>query len=91
MPIKTISGTAITGAIGIGSTVASIPASGTKNGYVYTVSGVSGTPAGTYNAIASPSVPNQTGTRYFCSFADAVVRSSVTAINTCDSSITPLQ
>ncbi|MGA7286859.1 MAG: prepilin-type N-terminal cleavage/methylation domain-containing protein [Terriglobales bacterium] len=66
-------------------------ASGTKNGYVYTLSGVNGTPAGTYSVIASPSVPNQTGTRYFCSFADAVVRSSVSAINTCDSSITPLQ
>jgi prepilin-type N-terminal cleavage/methylation domain-containing protein len=66
-------------------------ASGTKNGYVYAISGVGGTPAGTYTVIASPSVPNQTGTRYFCSFADAVVRSSVTAIATCDGSITPLQ
>jgi prepilin-type N-terminal cleavage/methylation domain-containing protein len=65
--------------------------SGTKNGYIFTLSGVSGTPAATYSVIASPSVPNQTGTRYFCSFADAVVRSSVSAINTCDSSITPLQ
>jgi len=66
-------------------------ASGTKNGYIYALSGVAGTPAGTYNVIASPSVPNQTGTRYFCSFADAVVRSAVTAINTCDASVTPLQ
>jgi type IV pilus assembly protein PilA len=66
-------------------------ASGAKNGYVYALSGVAGTPAGTYTVIASPSVPNQTGTRYFCSFADAVVRSAVTAINTCDGTITPLQ
>lgn len=66
-------------------------ASGTKNGYIYTLSGINGTPASTYNVIASPSTPNQTGTRYFCSFADAVVRSAVTAINTCDGSVTPLQ
>ncbi|MGA2352856.1 MAG: prepilin-type N-terminal cleavage/methylation domain-containing protein [Terriglobales bacterium] len=66
-------------------------ASGTKNGYIYTLSGINGTPASTYNVIAAPSVPNQTGTRYFCSFADAVVRSAVSAINTCDGSVTPLQ
>ncbi|MFZ1131335.1 MAG: prepilin-type N-terminal cleavage/methylation domain-containing protein [Terriglobales bacterium] len=66
-------------------------ASGTKNGYTYTLSGVTGTPAATYGVIAAPSVPNQTGVRYFCSFADAVVRGAVTPITTCDSSITPLQ
>ena len=66
-------------------------ASGTKNGYTYTLSGVTGTPAATYGVIAAPSVPNQTGVRYFCSFADAVVRGAVTPITTCDSIITPLQ
>jgi prepilin-type N-terminal cleavage/methylation domain-containing protein len=66
-------------------------ASGTKNGYTYTLSGVTGTPAATYGVIAAPSVPNQTGVRYFCSFADAVVRGAVTPITTCDPSITPLQ
>ena len=66
-------------------------ASGSKNGYTYTLTGVAGTPAATYQIIAVPTVPNQTGTRYFCSFADAVVRSGVTAIATCDGSVTPLQ
>jgi hypothetical protein len=45
----------------------------------------------TYEIIASPAVPNQTGVRYFCSFADAVVRYAESAIATCDGSITPLQ
>lgn len=66
-------------------------ASGTKNGYTYTLSGATGTPAATYQIIAAPTVPNQTGTRYFCSFSDGVVRSSDSAITTCDGSITPLQ
>ncbi|MGO8985248.1 MAG: type II secretion system protein [Terriglobales bacterium] len=66
-------------------------ASGAKNGYNFTLSGATGTPAASYEVIAAPAVPNQTGTRYFCSFADAVVRSAVTTISTCDGSITPLQ
>ena len=66
-------------------------ASGTKNGYAFTLVGTTGTPVATYQIIASPISPNQTGVRYFCSFADAVPRSAVTAIATCDSSITPLQ
>jgi len=65
-------------------------ASGTKNGYIYTLSAI-GTPASSYQIIAAPSVPNQTGTRYFCSFSDAVVRSSESAITSCDSAITPMQ
>ncbi|MFI5118338.1 MAG: prepilin-type N-terminal cleavage/methylation domain-containing protein [Terriglobales bacterium] len=66
-------------------------ASGTKSGYTFTLSGVTGTPAGAYTVIAAPAVPNQTGVRYFCSFADAVVRGAASAIATCDASITPLQ
>ncbi len=66
-------------------------ASGTKNGYNYSIAGVEGTPAGSYQIIAAPSTPNQTGTRYFCSFADTTVRSAVSPITTCDGSITPLQ
>jgi len=66
-------------------------ASGTKSGYTFTLTGVVGTPAATYQIIAAPISPNQTGVRYFCSFADAVPRSSVTAIATCDPTITPLQ
>src|SRR5450755_4351968 len=57
-------------------------ASGTKSGYSFVLS-ASGTPAGTYQVIASPTVPNQTGVRFFCSFADAVVRAAVSAVATC--------
>ena len=66
-------------------------ASGTKSGYTFTLSGAAGTPAATYEVIAAPTVPNQTGIRYFCSFADAVVRGAVSAITTCDGGVTPLQ
>ena len=65
---------------------------GTKSGYVFTLSGVSGTPAAAYQVIASPVGPNQTGVRYFCSFADAVVRvDPANLIGTCDGTVTPLQ
>jgi len=66
-------------------------ASGTKSGYRFVISGVTGTPAATYQVIASPEVPNQTGVRYFCSFSDGVVRASLSPIATCDSSVPPLQ
>jgi type IV pilus assembly protein PilA len=66
-------------------------ASGTKSGYQFTLSGVAGTPSASYTVTASPLVANQTGVRYFCSFADGVVRFSTTAISTCDTSIPPLQ
>jgi type IV pilus assembly protein PilA len=65
---------------------------GTKSGYSFQVTGVSGTPASTYQVIASPVQPNQTGVRYFCSFADAVVRNNgSTAITTCAATVPPLQ
>jgi type IV pilus assembly protein PilA len=66
-------------------------ASGTKNGYTFALSGVVGTPGATYQVIAAPTAPNQTGTRFFCSFADAVVRSATSIITTCDTAVTPLQ
>ena len=66
-------------------------ASGTKSGYTFTLSGVDGTPAGTYQVIASPIAPNQTGVRFFCSFADAVPRASSAPITTCDFTIPPLE
>ncbi len=66
-------------------------ASGSKSGYNFALSGVSGTPASTYQVIASPLAVNQSGTRYFCSFADAVVRASAATISTCDTAATPLQ
>jgi len=66
--------------------------SGTKSGYVFTLTGVSGTPAATYQFLASPIGPNQTGVRYFCSFADAVVRfDPANLISTCDGTVQPLQ
>jgi type IV pilus assembly protein PilA len=66
-------------------------ASGTKSGYSFALSGTSGTPNSSYTFIASALTPNQTGVRYFCSFADAVVRFSATSLTTCTSSVTPLQ
>ena len=65
-------------------------ASGTKSGYTFALAGVTSTPAASYAVIAAPITPNQTGIRSFCSFADAVVRSSVPAITTCDESVPPL-
>ena len=66
-------------------------ATGSKSGYNFTLTGVSGSPAATYQIIGSPAVANQTGVRYFCSFADSVVRASVTPIAACDYTTTPLQ
>jgi len=66
-------------------------AAGTKSGYTFSMTGVSGTPASTYQAIATPLTANQTGVRSFCSFADAVVRYNMAAITTCDTTQTPLQ
>jgi type IV pilus assembly protein PilA len=65
---------------------------GTKSGYSFQVTGITGTPASTYQMIASPVTPNQSGVRYFCSFADAVVRNNgSTAITSCTGSVPPLQ
>ena len=66
-------------------------ASGRKHGYTFTIVGATGTPAATYQIIASPDVPNQTGVRYFCSFADGVGRFSTSAITACDGSLPPVQ
>jgi type IV pilus assembly protein PilA len=66
-------------------------ASGSKSGYQFTMSGVTGSPASTYQVVATPLAPNQTGVRYFCSFADAVVRYNSAAITTCDNTQNPLQ
>jgi type IV pilus assembly protein PilA len=66
--------------------------SGTKSGYSFVLQNVTGTPAGTYQIVASPITANQTGVRYFCSFEDAVVRVNPTAaISTCDTTQIPLQ
>jgi prepilin-type N-terminal cleavage/methylation domain-containing protein len=66
--------------------------SGSKSGYSFSMVGSGGPPASAYQAIASPITANQTGVRYFCSFADAVVRyNGTTAITTCDTTQSPLQ
>jgi type IV pilus assembly protein PilA len=66
-------------------------AGGQKSGYNFSVANVSGTPNSTYNLIAAPTWPEYSGTRYFCSYEDGVVRFSLTAITTCDGTVTPLQ
>jgi len=66
-------------------------ASGTKSGYTFVLSGTSGTPNGSYQFIASPLTANQTGVRYFCSFADAVIRFNTATISSCTTSVSPLQ
>jgi len=68
----------------------------TKSGYTFSLgnNGSSGSPVSTYQVLATPTVVNQTGVRYFCSFADGVVRSNgSTAITLagCDNTVTPLQ
>lgn len=69
----------------------SVLETGTKSGYSFALSGAAGTPTATYQLITSPIQPGTTGNRYFCSFADAVVRVSMTAITTCDNTVTPQQ
>jgi type IV pilus assembly protein PilA len=49
-------------------------ASGYKAGYNFTATGSGGPPAVMYFATAVPATLNQTGTRSFCSFEDAVIR-----------------
>jgi len=66
-------------------------AAGTKSGYSFQMTGVSGTPASAYQAIGNPLTQNTTGVRSFCSVADAVVRYDVTALTACAGTETPLQ
>ncbi len=68
----------------------SVLASGTKGGYVYTYAPAGGPPTVSYTVIAAPVTFNQTGTRYFCSFEDAVVRGATASITTCTGAVTPL-
>jgi type IV pilus assembly protein PilA len=65
-------------------------AGGTKSGYSFTLNNTTGTPVSTYNVSADPIAPNQTGVRYFCSFADGVVRSGSASLSTCDTTAQPL-
>jgi type IV pilus assembly protein PilA len=65
-------------------------AGGSKSGYTYSLTNATGTPNTTYQVIANPLVWDVSGMRYFCTFQDAVVRSSLTNIATCDASVPSL-
>ena len=67
-------------------------AAGTKSGYSFTIppASVTGTPNATYQVIATPILWNYYGMRYFCAYADAVVRVNTTTITTCDGTVQPL-
>jgi len=67
-------------------------AAGTKSGYSFSIpsASVTGTPNATYQVIATPILFNYYGMRYFCSYADAVVRVNATTITTCDGTVMPL-
>ncbi|MGA2965630.1 MAG: prepilin-type N-terminal cleavage/methylation domain-containing protein [Terriglobales bacterium] len=66
--------------------------SGSKSGYNFNVTNVTGGPPATaYQVSAWPIGYNQTGVRYFCSTQDAVVRVAATTANTCSGTETALQ
>jgi len=65
-------------------------ASGKKSGYSFTETGTAGTPNATYQIRADPISPNTSGVRYFCTFADAVIRTGSASLTTCDYSVSPL-
>jgi len=62
-----------------------------RDGYTFSLTNVVGTPNAAYTVLASPSQQYKTGTRYFCSFEDGVVRFSMSAISTCDQTVAPVQ
>ena len=64
----------------------SVLESGTKSGYSFTLQGVSGSTASSYQVIAAPK-NSMTGVHSFCSFEDALIRVSQTVIATCDSTV----
>ena len=67
-------------------------ASGVKSGYSFVISGTgTNTPVSAYQFRADPLTPNQTGVRYFCTFADGVIRVGTASLTTCDFTVSPLQ
>jgi type IV pilus assembly protein PilA len=79
-----------------GCFIDSVLSQGTKSGYSFALAiGASPAVGGvvpSYSVVASPVTPNQTGVRYFCSFEDAVVRSSTGAITApCPATVLALQ
>jgi type IV pilus assembly protein PilA len=65
-------------------------AGGSKTGYSFGLTNVTGTPAAAYQLFGTPLSWNVSGTRYFCSYQDAVVRFSLASITTCDASVPSL-
>lgn len=65
-------------------------AGGVRSGYSFQITGVSGSPASSYQFIANPVLWNYSGIRYFCAFQDAVVRNSMATIATCDTTVAPV-
>jgi prepilin-type N-terminal cleavage/methylation domain-containing protein len=66
-------------------------ASGSKNGYSFTLSGLTGNPVSTYQIVGVPLAPSQTGVRSFCSYSDGVIRAQIAPITNCDNTVPPLQ
>jgi prepilin-type N-terminal cleavage/methylation domain len=66
-------------------------ASGQRSGYNFVVANVSGTPATSYNVLATPSAYNSSGVRNFCAYEDSMLRYSFNPIATCDNTVTPQQ
>jgi type IV pilus assembly protein PilA len=66
-------------------------AGGQRSGYSFTLTPPTGTPNAGYSFIATPSSVQYSGVRYFCSYEDAVVRVSMSAIATCDGTVSPQQ
>jgi type IV pilus assembly protein PilA len=67
-------GGACTPAVATACLIDSVLSAGVKSGYQFKVTGTAATPVVTYTVGGSPTTPNQTGIRSFCSFEDAVVR-----------------
>ena len=76
--------------LGLRCLIDSALASGNRSGYLFHADGMQAAHrTQAYNLSLSPVCRNYSGIRYFCSFADAVVRFSMTTITTCDNSVSP--
>ena len=62
-------------------------AAGLRSGYNFVLVNVSGTPASSYNVIATPAAYNSSGTKYVCATEDSIIRFSYSVISTCTGSI----
>jgi prepilin-type N-terminal cleavage/methylation domain-containing protein len=66
-------------------------ATGVKGGYTFVPTVVVGGGLNTgYTITASPTTPNQTGSRWFCSFTDGVVRGATAVIAACNGTVLPI-